>query len=806
MKLFEDRAFSGETGNLKLETGGQAHRGRKPKSKMKRVLAVDNDELMLEFMKDFLSKEGCEVVTAKDGLSALDTLKHFTPDFIFVDLVMPNIDGKTLCKIIRGMPEFQNTYIIILSGTIAEERIDMAELGANACIAKGPLSEMGKHFLGVLDQPDLASSRSLFGEVIGIESIYPRKMTKELLSVKRHFDLVLDRMSDGVLEITSGGRVVYANPAAISLTGSTQGELLGSRFVDLFAEADQARVADRLKGQDTNPVKIAYDSPVTLNQHLVTLDILPVLDNRTTIIIGDVSALKHEVDRLGDSEARLRTLIEKNTDAMVIINGEGVVKFANPAAETLFGRKSDEIIGTPFGFPVTGGDTTELDLVDSCGESLVAEIRTADMEWEGEKACLASLRDITQRKRMEEDLRKANQKILEQQEKVIEEERLKVLLQVAGATAHEINQPLTALLGNIDLLRLDKDDPERLASHLAEIEAAGKRIADTVRKIQSIRHCDTKPYAGYTTIIDIDQGVNILSVEQSDDDFEKIAAVLRTIVGINLTRAVNIGDAIKKLDQNPMDLILSAYRLPDGNGLDLLETLDRKGIETPVVILTGYGNEMIATELIQAGASDYLTIDRLSKETISQSITRALEKARLNKEIKMAQEKIAEMATRDELTGLYNRRYFLEALERELARAKRHEAGLAICMMDLDHFKRVNDTHGHAGGDKVLSEIGKMIKGWARQSDLCCRYGGEEFAVILPDTSPEGGKIACERLRSRVAQHAFEYEGSRFQITVSIGIAQYIPEEDASPMDLLKRADEALYEAKKEGRNRVMGF
>jgi len=274
---------------------------------------------------------------------------------------------------------------------------------------------------------------------------------------------------------------------------------------------------------------------------------------------------------------------------------------------------------------------------------------------------------------------------------------------------------------------------------------------------------------------------------------------------MNLTRATTIAEAVKVLEQGEIDFVLSGHQLSDGNGLDLLGTLDRKGIATPLAIITAHGNEMIASELIQAGAYDYLTKEMLNRESISQCITSVLKKARLKREIRLARERMAEMATRDELTGLHNRRYFLESLEREMARARRYETDLMFCMSDLDHFNEINDTFGHAAGDMALSEIGKILKQWARQTDLPCRYGGDEFAVILPNTDAEGGLVAGERLREAVAGHRFEYEAHDFQMTISIGIALYNRSEEESPADLVKRADAALYRAKEGGRNRVVG-
>jgi diguanylate cyclase (GGDEF)-like protein len=162
-------------------------------------------------------------------------------------------------------------------------------------------------------------------------------------------------------------------------------------------------------------------------------------------------------------------------------------------------------------------------------------------------------------------------------------------------------------------------------------------------------------------------------------------------------------------------------------------------------------------------------------------------------------EEMARLAITDELTGLYNRRHFQDRLLSEIKRGQRYGQCFSILFLDIDHFKMINDTWGHALGDRILAELGKLLARWARGSDLIARYGGEEFVALLPMTDSQQALQAADRLRNLIQEHSFP---RRKRLTVSLGIASF-PEGGESSEDLLRKADEALYMAKRLGRNRT---
>jgi diguanylate cyclase (GGDEF)-like protein len=166
-------------------------------------------------------------------------------------------------------------------------------------------------------------------------------------------------------------------------------------------------------------------------------------------------------------------------------------------------------------------------------------------------------------------------------------------------------------------------------------------------------------------------------------------------------------------------------------------------------------------------------------------------------------EEIYRLTIIDALTDIHNKRYFLEFLDRELARSARYERPLSLIMVDIDRFRAINEDLGHLGGDFTLRELAARIKGSIRKEELFARYGGEEFAIVLPETDCEGARTVAERLVKLVHETPFQYEDRTYNVTISAGVTTTVGENAITPSDLIRRADEKLYQAKHEGRNRA---
>ncbi len=279
------------------------------KSMMMKILVVDNHPVMLNFMTQLLEKGGHHVRTAEDGLSALEILKSFIPDVAFVDLVMPNIDGRKLCRMIRGMEKMKDVNLIIISGIAAEEEIDYTLLGVDACIVKGPSNKLGQHVHMIIDRVAKGSLKELSGKVIGIEDVYERAITKELLHAKKHSELIFDNLEEGIIELSSEEKIVYINPSGISIIGIPEEKLLGVNFTDFFDDIQNEIIKPLLEMNDDSPRATAEASPLTINNKQVSLEILQVKGEKRksmVVILHDITERMQDAEEKERLETQLR--------------------------------------------------------------------------------------------------------------------------------------------------------------------------------------------------------------------------------------------------------------------------------------------------------------------------------------------------------------------------------------------------------------------------------------------------------------------------------------------------------------------
>jgi two-component system, cell cycle response regulator len=233
-----------------------------------------------------------------------------------------------------------------------------------------------------------------------------------------------------------------------------------------------------------------------------------------------------------------------------------------------------------------------------------------------------------------------------------------------------------------------------------------------------------------------------------------------------------------------------------------LRSLDRTRF-LPIVVIADSGEEDRIIRALEIGVNDYL-VRPLDQQELLARLRTQVKRKRYNDELRASVAQTIEMAVTDGLTGLHNRRYLDSHLQTLVDRALTRRRPLSLMIIDLDRFKAINDTHGHDGGDEVLREFAMRLRKSVRGIDLACRYGGEEFVVVMPDTEGHIGEKVAERIRASIEQTPFRIGGrTELNVTISVGVAMLEPPHD-TVATLMKRADMALYEAKRGGRNRVV--
>jgi two-component system, cell cycle response regulator len=351
------------------------------------------------------------------------------------------------------------------------------------------------------------------------------------------------------------------------------------------------------------------------------------------------------------------------------------------------------------------------------------------------------------------------------------------------------------------------------------VDGSNKKPGEMVR-----RAAPGNPYADRTILLVDDDPTNIRHVR------EGLASQ-----GYRFREALDGTEALRSLREVRPDLIIMDVEMPRLGGVEVCRIIKANGGESgfgfiPVILVTAR-QAAGKVEGLELGADDYLVkpfdMPELSARVKSMLRLKALQDTlmeknreldtknreldRANKELAQKREELLALTRTDSLTGLYNRRYFEERLNEEFLRSTRYRSPLSLVMLDIDHFKRINDTYGHPFGDEVLRSVAQTVRGRLREVDFVARYGGEEIITLLPETGPREALGACERVREAIASLPLEYRAhdgtlQRVQCTASLGVASVPSKNLLGVEELLRAADTCLYEAKAAGRNCVRQY
>ncbi len=282
----------------------------------------------------------------------------------------------------------------------------------------------------------------------------------------------------------------------------------------------------------------------------------------------------------------------------------------------------------------------------------------------------------------------------------------------------------------------------------------------------------------------------------------KIVGTMLDEAGYGTTFSTSGPQALERVQAARPDLIVLDLMMPDMSGLDVCRTLkaNPEFREIPIIFLTASHRQDHLLKAFELGAVDYVTKPFSSAELLARVRTH-LELKHTRDQLQLVLSEVQRMATIDSLTGVLNRRCLFDLAKREFERSQRYGSVFTLLMLDVDHFKRINDTYGHMVGDEVLKSLTQAIQRSLRQVDQFGRYGGEEFVIVLPESPLNIARQVGDRLRTISSQLSIPTKTDPISLTVSIGIAAYNPQ-DKAVEDIFERADRALYQAKAKGRDR----
>lgn len=289
----------------------------------------------------------------------------------------------------------------------------------------------------------------------------------------------------------------------------------------------------------------------------------------------------------------------------------------------------------------------------------------------------------------------------------------------------------------------------------------------------------------------------IMVIDGEEKILESIKVALER-VGYKVATFQDAQDALVELKNEIYDLVITDLKMPVFPGIKFIKEAKKVSPESDLIVMTGFPSVETAVKCMKLGAVDYIA-KPFDKEYFNLIVRKALYKRTLEK--RAAEREYYEHISRiDGLTGLYNRNFFHNLMDSEISRATRYKHNFSLLMIDIDDFKRINDTYGHQVGDEVLKELASLLSSFVRKNDSVARYGGEEFAIIFSQTAKKYGRMFGNRIVNDIASSKIRGISQDDRLTISAGLAGY-PDDAFTQEALIKKADEALYYAKRMGKN-----
>ncbi|MBN8580994.1 MAG: PAS domain S-box protein [Anaerolineae bacterium] len=598
-------------------------------------------------------------------------------------------------------------------------------------------------------------------EIYGVSrNINEKRQAREaLLASEERIRQLVGSAPYSIFGIDQDGTINFANTEASSLIGYSTNELVGKNVDELLPDRFQEFHAAHRNGYSEKPFIRQLGTGINLLAKHKDGREIPVdiklsyyhFEDSLHIIafMQDISERKKAEERLRDSEARFRLLFETMVQGVVFQSKIGEVVLANPAAERLLGLTSDQMQGR------TSMDPRWRTIYED----------GSDLPGQEHPAMIAL--------RTGQEVRNV----------------------VLGVFNPQINDYRWIIVHAVPQFKNGEEEPYQVYTTFDDV--TDRKRADQALKASEIRYrLLAENISDVIWILDI----NKMRFRYVSPSVERLRGyTVDEVLQQDLSEALTL-QSFQLLQEKLPTYVQEYLDGKIGFHINEVEQPCKDGSTIWTEATTSFRFNEDTSHLEVYGVSRDITERKLNEHLLMQANKQLQNHV---KKIEQLRNELQEQAILDPLTGLYNRRYLAEFLAHEFKRAERENIPISLLMMDVDHFKNINDSYGHKTGDKFLIAIADLLKNNSRGSDIACRYGGEEFLLVLPGTDTQAAYDRAEQFRTQCTQIYIQYETKNINITVSAGIATY-PSHTEMAEDLIHKADKALYHSKQNGRNRVM--